>query len=262
MKRLHKITIFLLAVLLFAACSRKKNTFLSRNYHAVTAEYNAIYNGDVALAEGKEQLALTYRDNFWEILPVERIELKEEFTKPGEQTNPKFNRAEEKAAKAIQKHSIYIDGKEYNPQIDEAYMLLGKARYFDERYVPAQDAFNFILNRYATSNNVNEARMWKAKTNIRMGNEEGALEELAELIEKEGLEVEDLADASAIMAQAYINLDTLEAALPLIKTASEYVRDNELKGRYTYIKGQIYNRLGEKDSANMAFQEVIELKLA
>ena len=101
--------------------------------------------------------------------------------------------------------------------------------------------------------------MWKAKTNIRMGNEEGALEELAELIEKEGLEVEDLADASAIMAQAYINLDTLEAALPLIKTASEYVRDNELKGRYTYIKGQIYNRLGEKDSANMAFQEVIEL---
>ncbi|HAT64730.1 MAG TPA: hypothetical protein DCS66_09030 [Flavobacteriaceae bacterium] len=259
MKRLHKITIFLLAVLLFAACSRKKNTFLSRNYHAVTAEYNAIYNGDVALAEGKEELALTYRDNFWEILPVERIELKEEFTKPGEQTNPKFNRAEEKAAKAIQKHSIYIDGKEYNPQIDEAYMLLGKARYFDERFVPAQDAFNFILNRYATSNNVNEARMWKAKTNIRMGNEEGALEELAELIEKEGLEVEDLADASAIMAQAYINLDTLEAALPLIKTASEYVRDNELKGRYTYIKGQIYNRLGEKDSANMAFQEVIEL---
>jgi tetratricopeptide (TPR) repeat protein len=259
LKRLHKITIFLFAVLLFAACSRKKNTFLSRNYHAVTAEYNAIYNGDVALAEGKEELALTYRDNFWEILPVERIELKEEITKPGEQTNPKFNRAEEKAAKAIQKHSIYIDGKEYNPQIDEAYMLLGKARYFDERYVPAQDAFNFILNRYATSNNVNEARMWKAKTNIRMGNEEGALEELAELIEKEGLEVEDLADASAIMAQAYINLDTLEAALPLIKTASEYVRDNELKGRYTYIKGQIYNRLGEKDSANMAFQEVIEL---
>ena len=259
MKRIHKITLFVLAVLLFAACSRKKNTFLSRNYHAVTGEYNAIYNGDVALAEGKEELALTYRDNFWEILPVERIEIKEEIVKPGEKTNPKFNRAEEKAAKAIQKHAIYIDGKEYNPQMDEAYMLLGKARYFDQRFVPAQDAFNFILNRYPTSNNVNEARMWKAKTNIRLGNEEGALAELEDLIEKQGVEVEDLADASAIMAQAYINLDTLEAALPLIKTASTYVRDNELKGRYAYIKGQIYNRLGEKDSANMAFQEVIDL---
>ncbi|MEZ4857310.1 MAG: tetratricopeptide repeat protein [Flavobacteriaceae bacterium] len=259
MKRLYTLTIFLFAVLLFAACSRKKNTFLSRNYHAVTGEYNALYNGDLALDEGKEELALTYQDNFWEILPVERIEIKEEKVKPGEQTNPKFNRAEEKAAKAIQKHAIYINGKEYNPQIDEAYMLLGKARYFDQRFIPAQDAFNFILNRYPTSNNVNEARMWKAKTNIRLGNEEGALEELNELVKKEGVAEEDLADASAIMAQAYINLDTLEAALPLIKTASLYVKDNELKGRYAYIKGQIYNRLGEKDSANMAFQEVIDL---
>ncbi|MEZ4875687.1 MAG: hypothetical protein R2793_09640 [Flavobacteriaceae bacterium] len=259
MKRIHTFTLFIFSVLLLVACSRKKNTFLSRNYHAVTAEYNALYNGGLALEEGKEALAITYRDNFWEILPVERIEIKEEITKPGEQTNPKFNRAEEKAAKAIQKHSIYIDGKEYNPQIDEAYMMLGKARYFDQRFVPAQDAFNFILNRYPTCNNINEARMWKAKTNIRLGNEDGALEELTQLMKKEGLEDEDKADASAIMAQAYINLDTLEAALPYIKTASAYVKDNELKGRYAFIKGQIYNRLGTKDSANLAFDEVIEL---
>ena len=44
---------------------------------------------------------------------------------------------------------------------------------------------NFILNRYPTSNNVNEARMWKAKTNIRLANEEVAIEELTELMELE-----------------------------------------------------------------------------
>ena len=214
----------------------------------------------MALADGKEELTLTYQDNFWEILPVERFQVKEEIGTPGNQPNSSnFSRAEEKAAKAIQKHAIYIDGKEYNPQIDEAYMLLGKARYYDQRFIPAQDAFNFILNRYPTSNNINEARMWKAKTNIRLANEEGAIEELSELMEKEGLETEDMADAAAILAQAYINLDTLEAALPMIKLASEYVKNKELKGRYTYIKGQLYNRLGEKDSANLAFQEVIEL---
>jgi tetratricopeptide (TPR) repeat protein len=259
LKYVQRITILLLVVGLFGACSRKKSSFMSRNYHAVTAEFNAIYNGDVAFTEGKEELALTFRDNFWEILPVERIELKEELTLPGEASNPKFNRAEEKAAKAIQKHSIYINGKEYNPQIDEAYMLLGKARYYDERFVASQDAFNFILNRYPTSNSINEAKMWKAKTNIRLNNEEGALDELAKLLENDDLSEEDNADASAIMAQAFINLDSLDAALPYIKLASEYVKDNELKGRYSYIKGQLYNRLGHKDSANMAFQEVIDL---
>lgn len=255
------------------ACSRKKSTFLTRNFHAVTAEYNAIFNGDEALVNGNEQLSLTYKDNFWELLPTERFEIKEEiefFSKPGEKpaakgntgnanTSSGFERAEEKAAKAIQKHSIYIDGKEHNPQIDEAYMLLGKARYYAQRFVPAQDAFNFILNRYATSNNVNEARMWKAKTKIQLGNEQGAIEELTALMEKKDLTDEDKADASAIMAQAYINLDTLEAALPLIKQASELVKNKEHVGRYCYIKGQLYNRLGFKDSANIAFQEVIDL---
>ena len=39
-----------------------------------------------------------------------------------------------------------------------------------------------------------------------------------------------LADASAMMAQAYINLDSIDAALPYMKLAAETVRDNELKG--------------------------------
>ena len=259
MKRIHKITLLFLTTLLFVACSRKKNTYMSRNYHSVTAEYNSMYNGSVALDKGKSEVALTYKDDFWKILPVERIEIKKEKVKPGEKTSSNFSRAEEKAAKAIQKHSIYVGGKEYNPQIDEAYMMLGKARYYDERFIASQDAFNFILNRYATSNSVNQARMWKAKTNIRLSNEEGALEELGDLIKKGGLSKEDLADASAIIAQAYINLDSIKEALPYIKNASAYVNDTELKGRYSYIKGQIFNRLGQKDSANAAFQEVIDL---
>ncbi len=259
MKGIYKITIFLLTVILVAACSRKKNTFLTRNYHAVTAEYNALYNGGVALENGKEELALTYRDNFWEILPVERLELEESMSLPGETKNADFERAEEKAAKAIQKHSIYLDGKEYNPQIDEAYMMLGKARYFDQRFIPAMDAFNFILNKYPTSNNINRAKVWKAKANIRLKNEDVAIENLEKMMEEAELEEEELAEASAILAQAYINLDSIDAALPYIKLASEYTRDNELKGRYAFIKGQIYNRLEMKDSANMAFDEVIEL---
>lgn len=257
MKRTNTFTLLIVLLLVVTSCSRKKNTWMSRNYHAVTAEYNAMYNGQVAFDQGKADLALSYRDNFWEILPVERFEVKEE-SAPGRSSNANFERAEEKAAKAIQKHSMYIDGKEYNPQIDEAYMLLGKARYFDQRFIASQDAFNFILNRYPTSNSINQAKMWKAKTNIRLNNEEGAIEDLTDMM-KGDMEDEDKADAAAVMAQAYINMDTLEAALPLMKLAAEYVRDNELKGRYTFIKGQLYDRLEMPDSANIAYQEVIDL---
>jgi hypothetical protein len=50
----------------------------------------------------------------------------------------------ETKAKTIQKHSMNIDGTEKNYQIDEAYLLLGKARYYDQRFIPALDAFNYI----------------------------------------------------------------------------------------------------------------------
>lgn len=264
MKGTYKLTLFILAVIVMAACSRKKNTFLNRNVHAVTTEYNTLYNGNLAFDEAKEQLAYGFRDNFWEILPVERIEVEEAETKaPGAAKGnggaAGFNRAEEKAAKAIQKHSMYINGKEHNPQIDEAYMLLGKARYYDGRFIPALDAFNFILDRYPTSNNIDNAKIWKAKTNIRLKNEEYAIENLQRMFETADLDEDEIADGAAMMAQAFINLDSLQPALEYIKMAAENVGDKELKGRYIFIKGQLYNRLGEKDSANLAFDEVIDM---
>nr|WP_165805980.1 hypothetical protein [Marixanthomonas spongiae] len=237
---------------------------MSRNYHAVTAEYNTLYNGNLAFEDGKEELATGYRDNFWEILPVERLDLDENATLPGETKSGNFARAEEKAAKAIQKHSVYVNNKEHNPQIDEAYMLLGKARYYDGRFIPSLDAFNFILDRYPTSNNITNANVWKAKANIRLDNEEIALESLQELledVEREKIEMDEteLADVAAIMAEAYVNMDSIAEALPYMKIAASNVENNELKGRYNYIKGQLYNRLGLRDSANMAFDQVIEL---
>ena len=259
MNGIYKITFVLLAISVLVGCGRKKNTFLNRNSHAVSAEFNALYNGGVSYEKGKEELSLTYRDNFWEILPVERIELNEDNMLPGESKDPNFNRAEEKAVKAIQRHAIYIDGTEYNPQVDEAYLLLGKSRYYDSRFIPAMDAFNFILDKYPTSNSINIAKIWKAKANIRLKNEEVALENLQKMFKEVELDDVVLADASAIMAQAYINLDSFPEALPYMKLASENVRDNELKGRYAYIKGQLYNHLGHKDSANLAFEEVIDL---
>ena len=249
----------LICSLCIISCSTKKDGFVNRNLNAVAAEYNKLYNGQVAFDEGRQSLADTYRDNYWEILPVERLEILEDVSLPGQSKNPNFEKAEEKAAKAIQKNSMYIDGKERNPQMDEAFILLGKARYFDQRFIPALEAFNYVLSKYPTGDKINIAKIWKAKANIRLNNEEIAIDDLNRMIKRGEIEDEELAEASAMIGQAYINLDTLEAALPYIKTAADYTRDNDNKGRLLYIKGQIYNRLQFADSANMAFDEVIAL---
>ena len=248
-----------MATLFLAACSRKKNTFLSRTKHSITTEYNILYNGNISFEEGKQKLVSSYRDNFWEILPVERLELEENSLLSGESENENFNIAEEKAAKGVQKHAIFLEGKEYNPKIDEAYILLGKARYYDGRFIQALDAFNFILKTYPTSNSINQAKVWKAKTNIRLNNEEVAIENLKKMFENNQIDKDELADAAGILSQAYINLDSLDVALPYMKFAAENTKNNELKGRYTFITGQLYDKLEKIDSANLEFDKVIAL---
>ena len=130
---------------MLTGCSRKKDNFVSRNFHAVTTEFNALYNGYNALEQGRSDLNSNYADNYWEILPIERMQITDEIVLPGQSKNDNFSKAEEKAIKGIQKHGMNIKGKEKNPQIDEAYLLLGKARYFDQRFVPSLEAFNYIL---------------------------------------------------------------------------------------------------------------------
>jgi len=250
------------AVLFLTSCSRKKNSFVSRNFHAVTTEYNTLYNGEVALDAGRESLISTFNDNYWDILPIERIAFKDEISirLEEEDGDPNFTKAEEKAIKAIQKHSMKIDGEEYNPQIDEAFMILGKARYYDQRFVPALEAFNYVLAYYPKSNNIAQAKIWKQKANIRLDNNEIAIENLLKIFKIEDkLKDQDKADAYAILAQAYLNLKHQDTALIYMKEATELTKRNEERGRYNYIKGQLYNNLGHKDSANLAFQEVIDL---
>ncbi|HLW14343.1 MAG TPA: hypothetical protein VKX30_02450, partial [Flavobacteriaceae bacterium] len=71
MKRIHLFLAGCTLALFLVSCSTKKDKFLNKKFHAITAEYNAIFNGEEALKAGKESLIEGYVDDFWEILPVE-----------------------------------------------------------------------------------------------------------------------------------------------------------------------------------------------
>ena len=255
----HPIVLLCLAALVVTSCSRKKDTFINRNFHALGTEYNILYNGEIALEQGRESVDDAFTDNYWELLPIERMETQDDFVLPGQSKNSDFERAEEKAIKAVQKHGMNIKGKEHNPQIDEAYLLLGKARYFDQRFIPAVEAFNYILYKYPASDKINKAKIWREKTNMRLENTDLAIENLKKLMKQEQLDDQDLADATATLAQAYINNKEKDSALAHLAIAAAYTKKNKEKARYNYIRGQLYNELGFKDSANLAFDKVINL---
>lgn len=251
---------FIVVILAFlVACSTKKNNFISRNSHALSTKYNILYNGGLALDKGIEDLKLQYKDNFWEMLPVERMQINE-LDMNGEKKNENFDRAEDKATKAIQKHSMNIEGGEKNPQMDEAHLMLGKARYYDQRFVPALEAFNYVLYKYPNSDKIYEVKIWREKTNMRMDNDALAITNLRKLLKEIKFKDQIFADANATLAQAFLNLKENDSAIAKIKLATEFTKQNEEKARYRFILGQIYDQVGYKDSAFASYQKIIDMK--
>ena len=261
-------------LVLLGACSVKNDTFLSRNSHALSTKYNILYNGQIGFDKGLLELKTNDSDNFWKRLPIEKMDLAEESSDAKKVSNANFALAETKATKAIQKHSMNIDGTERNYQTDEAYLLLGKARYYDQRFIPALDAFNYILYKYPSSSKIYEAKIWREKTNMRLKNDAVVVDNITRLIEenqpvykkflffkvrKSGLSKSLRSDANALLAESYLNLDDPFCALEKLKLAAKTSKSTYQKARYRFILGQLYQELGVRDSAIFRYNSVIKM---
>lgn len=244
---------------LLIACSTKKDTFLSRNSHALSTKYNILYNGGIGLEKGLLSVQGNDQDNFWKMLPIEKMQIEENFSEEEKAKNPDFERAETKATKAIQKHSMNIGGREKNSQIDEAYLMLGKARYYDQRFIPALEAFNYILYKYPNSSNIYTAKIWREKTNMRLGNDAIVITNINRLLKRTDLNKQTFSDANALLAEAFLNLEEKDSAVTKLKIAEEFSRINEEKARYRFILGQMYQEAGKKDSAIYFYDGVIKM---
>lgn len=266
---ISKYILALTFVTFLIACSTKKDTLLSRNSHALSTKFNILYNGQIALDKGVKAINDNTAENFWKRLPVEKMQISDDVPAEGKSKNADFELAEAKATKAIQKHSMNIGGHEKNYQIDEAYLLLGKSRYYDQRFIPALDAFNYILYKYPNSSNIYDAKMWREKTNVRLGNEAVAIKNISKLIKdneyiknetkRQKLKKQEFANANAVLASAFLNLEEKDSAVAKLKLANQFTRIPEEKERYSFLLGQLYEEAGKKDSAIYFYQTVIDM---
>jgi hypothetical protein len=231
---------------------------MNRAYHQATTKFNVLFNGEEAIRSGIAAEVLSHQPNFWDQLPVEPFPLIDLFSLEVKE-NPSFTRAEEKAVIAVQKHSMLIGDQQRNTQIDEAYMLLGKARFYNGRYLQALDAFNYVIDQLPNANSRRNAQIWKAKVFLQLLQEQRAAAIFLELIDQNELTVTEYVEVSAHLAKAYIALNQPEKATKPLYNAAAGVKDKALQARYYYLLGQLHDNLEHKDSAALAYQSVINL---
>lgn len=271
-----QFSVAVILALIFWSCSTNKDTIVSRAIHTTAAKYNVLYNGNLAFDKAKIQIDDAYQDDFSKILPIEPLKIKEKAilpipkaptsklsTKSTTKSNAQgFQRAEEKAVKAVQKHAITIGTKEKNKQIDDAYLLLGKSRYYDQRFVPALETFKYMIKKYPKSDLFQTARVWEAKSLIRLSQEEDAIYKLDKYLTKnKDLDDNIKDDAHTALAMAYMQMDSTQQVINHLNQALKYTHKNyNQEARNTFILGQLYRNQGKIDSSNMAFNKIKEKK--
>ena len=282
MKYTKKIVFTIIVFALLYACSTKKDTVIRRNWHSLNTKFNVLFNGKESFKKGVKAINDKYKDDWFQQLPIEPIKFEEDKliisssgigagfgdnnTETKKATTP-FGIAEEKAVKAIQKHGMNINGIERNNQIDDAYLLLGKARYYEQRFIPAIEAFNYIIASYPFASLISETKIWRAKANIRIDNEELAIESLKLLIEikkgqEENLPEEIKEQAHTALAMAYVKTDSLQKVKEHLIKATRTLNNRAQGARNLFILGQLYSAENKKDSAVLVFNRIINFKKA
>ena len=243
-------------ILILGSCSRKKDKFLNKKFHSTTTKYNYLFNGNNLLIQGIDQANSQLTESFWELIPIEKFDLNKINEKEDERSI--FTDAEEKATLAIQKHSMSIMGEERNPIMDEAYLLLGKSRYYDGRYIPSLEAFNYILYKYPKSELINEVKIWKEKINVKLNQNEFAQTNLRDLLEQNNLSNPDKYNIYSLLAQTAINMQEFDNAIFYLKKSLEIGFKPETIYRNKFLLSQLYEKEEIKDTAFKEYSEIID----
>ena len=206
-------------------------------------DYNILFNGEALLDEGIASLKQNHIENHWGILPViEGFDFSITNSSPTEL----FKIPEEKAIKAIQKSN-----KKDVAVRDRAYLLLGKSRFYDQRYVSALQAFNNIENSLLVR------EYWKALVYMTIGQNELAFKAIEKGLNDKSVRQGEKKSLNLAQIQYYINNKNYDKA---VKSLVEFLKSNndkKLKARLNYVLAQIYLENNNYETAKVALKNVI-----
>ena len=234
-------------------CSTQKNTAGSRFWHSFNARYNTYYNGHQAFIDGNIEKEKGNKDNYTELIPLYVVGNKNS----REIGKSSFERTVEKMEKAIHRHSIKEKGKEQNPFLWKAWLMMGKAQFQMGQFEEAAATFSYMLRLYQGQPLTSGlARAWLAKCYTELDWRYDA-EDVIRNMSRDSMDFRAVKDWDYTYANYYIRTAEYQKAIPYLQKAIKHEKRKVQKARELYLLGQIQNLLGNQQEAYKAFGRVI-----
>ncbi|MDP4290860.1 MAG: tetratricopeptide repeat protein [Bacteroidota bacterium] len=238
-------------------CSSQKNSLVNRTYHNLLTHYNIYWNGEEAYKEGEAQLNTNIKDDYNQILPVYLTGNQQNI----QSVNSLMNRAIEKANKAISRHSLIYNYKEYNRWMDDCYLLIGKASYIKQDWGNAHRNFDYVMAHFKGEPTYYESMLWQAKTCIKDEEYERAasyLAQLQNLTSREKVPLTVIQEIPLTYAWLFQKDQNEGLAIKYLNDALKSYKKKSQRSRILFILGQYYLREDNFALATQSFEKVLK----
>lgn len=233
--------------------AQNKNTAKSRFWHAFNARYNTYYNGHLAFIDGNLEKEKGNKDIYTELIPLYTVGNKVS----RELGKSHFERTVEKMEKAIQRHSIKFKGREQNPFLWKAWLMMGKAQFQMGQFEEAAATFSYMLRLYqGDPMRSGLARAWLAKSYTMLGWRYDA-EDVIRSMSRDSMDFRAVKDWDYTYANYYVNIGDYVSAIPYLYKVVKHERRRVQRAREWFLIGQLQNKLGRQKEAFMAFRRVV-----
>jgi len=262
----------LIIIILLDSCSSTKNTGGTRWYHSFNTRYNVYFNGSQAFDQAFKAQQEGYAENYSEMIMMYPVS---SLPKEKDKSGGSFDKAIEKAVKAIKMHSVqtkperkqgkqnnpgyreFLNRKEYNPFLHNAWMLMAKSQFYNGDFLEAASSFSYISRLYESQPEIaNTAKLYKARCYDELGWFYDADNILSKLPANQ-LTKEQKKLYSSFYADHLIKQKQYAEAIPYLKASIKSGGDNKFqRTREKYLLGQLYTATGQKELAYKSFGEV------
>jgi len=141
--------------------------------------------------------------------------------------------------------NMYSDSSKY---ADDALLLIGKSHYQAEEYTKSERFLNQFILRYPDSKLLPEAKLWYARSLIKLENDDAALANLKSIFDQE-VDDEIAAMAYFAMGDLYRMQESYEQAIENYKKCLDISGDDIISANALYTMGEIYFELQDYNQA-------------
>ena len=246
------------AISVLVGCSTQKAKFANKLYHNTTAHYNVWWNGNESLKEAKKQLDLKAVDDYTSVLPVYRLGSKEDAIS----VYPQLDRTLEKGAMGVQKHSIYVGGKEHVEYVKKSYLMMAYAHFYKQDYQAAIVTCRYVMSQYPGTDIADEAKILYARTlthDKQYTEAEMILNQMDAALNSGKVSGKMAKLLYPAMVECMLPQERYKKAVDYLRLSVENTSNRKFKARLYFIMAQIYHKLDKKATATKYYNKSLDM---